>query len=58
MEEKKNKPELTISDYEFDGKVEYTYEIRGYNIYFSEVGFNTYDEAEKKGKKKLAEYVL
>jgi hypothetical protein len=58
MEEKKNKPKLTISDYEFEGKTEYTYEIRGYNIYFSKVGFNTYDEANKEGEKKLAEYVL
>ena len=58
MEEKKNKPKLTISDYEFEGKIEYTYEIRGHNVYFSKVGFNTYDEAEKEGKEKLTEYVL
>ena len=58
MEEKKNKPKLIISDYEWEGKIEYTYEIRGFNIYFSKVGFNTYDEAEKEGKKKLTEYVL
>ena len=58
MEEKKNKPKLTISDYEFEGETEYTYEIRGYNIYFSKVGFNTYDEAKNEGEKKLAEYVL
>lgn len=51
MEE--NKLNLIISDYEFDGKIEYTYEIIGYNIYFSTVGFNTYDEAKEEGEKKL-----
>jgi hypothetical protein len=51
-----NTPKLIISDYEWDGKIEYTYEIRGYRTYFSKVGFNTRDEAEKEGKKKLAEY--
>jgi len=58
MEENKNKIKLTISDYEFEGKEEYTYEIRGYNIYFSKVGFSSYDEAKKEGELKLKEYVL
>jgi len=58
MEEKKNKIELTISDYEWEGKTEYTYEIRGYNVYFSEVGFISYDDAKEKGETKLKEYVL
>ena len=53
-----NKIKLTISDYEWEGKTQYTYEIRGYNIYFSEVGFNTYDDAKRKGETKLKEYVL
>ena len=48
-----NKLKLIISDYEFDGKIEYTYEIIGYNIYFSSVGFNSYDEAKKEGEEKL-----
>jgi hypothetical protein len=56
MKEKKNKIELTISDYEWEGKNEYTYEIRGYNIYFSKVGFSSYDEAKKEGELKLKEY--
>ena len=54
----KNKIELIISDYEWEGKNEYTYEIRGYNIYFSKVGFSSYDEAKKEGELKLKEYVL
>ena len=58
MEEKKNKIELTISDYEWGDKTEYTYEIRGFNIYFSKVGFSSYDEANKEGRLKLKEYVL
>jgi len=55
--EKKNKIELTISDYEWEGKNEYTYEIRGYNIYFSKVGFSSYNEAKKEGELKLKEFV-
>ena len=55
--EKKNKIELTISDYECEGKNEYTYEIRGYNIYFSKVGFSSYNEAKKEGELKLKEFV-
>lgn len=54
MEE--NKLKLIISDYEFDGQIEYTYEIIGYNIYFSSVGFNSYDEAKKEGEEKLLTY--
>jgi len=53
MKKKKNKIELRISNYQWNGKEEYTYEIIGYNIYFSEVGFSSYDEAKKKGKLKL-----
>ena len=51
-----NKPKLIISDYEWEDNIEYTYEIIGYNIYFSSVGFNTYDEAKKEGEQKLKEY--
>lgn len=51
MEE--NKLKLIISDYEWEGKTEYTFEVIGYNIYFSTVGFNTYDEAKEEGEKKL-----
>jgi hypothetical protein len=51
-----NKPKLIISDYEWEGNTEYTFEIVGYNIYFSSVGFNTYDEAKKEGEQKLKEY--
>ena len=58
MNENKDKIKLTISDYEFEDKEEYTYEIRGYNIYFSKVGFSSYDEAKKEGELKLKEYVL
>ena len=58
MDEKKNKPKLIISDYEWEGKIEYAYEIRGYNIYFSKVGFTTYDDAKKEGETKHNEYVL
>jgi len=50
-------PKLTISEYEWESKIEYTYEIRGYNIYFSKVGFKTYEEAKKEGKYKLNEYI-
>lgn len=48
-----NKLKLIISDYEWEGKTEYTFEVIGYNIYFSTVGFNTYDEAKEEGEKKL-----
>ena len=58
MCEKKNKPKLTIIDYLWKDKTEYTYEIRGYNIYFSKVGFATYDEAKKEGEEKLKEYII
>lgn len=51
MEE--NKLKLIISDYEWEGNTEYTYEVIGYNIYFSSVGFNTHDEAKKEGEEKL-----
>jgi hypothetical protein len=46
---------LTISPYEWEGKEEFTYEVRGFNIYHSKVGFKTYKEAEKEGKLKLEE---
>lgn len=49
----KNNPKLIISDYEWEGNTEYTFEIVGYNIYFSSVGFNTYEEAKEEGEKKL-----
>jgi hypothetical protein len=58
MEDKKNKPKLSISEYEWEGEIEYTYEIRGYNVYFSKVSFKTYEDAQKEGKEKLSEYVL
>jgi hypothetical protein len=53
MVNKENKINLIISDYRWEDKLEYTYEIRGYNIYFSEIGFNSYDEAKKEGEIKL-----
>jgi hypothetical protein len=46
---------LTISPYEWEGKEEFTYEVRGFNIYHSKVGFKTYKEAEKECKLKLEE---
>jgi hypothetical protein len=58
MEDKRNKPKLRISEYEWEGEIEYTYEIRGYNICFSKVGFKTYEDAQKEGEDKLNEYVL
>ena len=38
MRPKEKVIELTISDYEWEGKIEYTYEIRGAKpvVYFSE----------------------
>lgn len=58
MEENKNKPKLIISDYEWEGNTEYTFEIVGYNVYFSSVGFNTYDEAKIEGEKKIVNLKL
>lgn len=52
-----NKLRLIVDSYEWENKLEYTYAIRGYNIYFSEIGFKTYEEAEKEGKEKLNEYI-
>ena len=46
---------LTISPYEWEGKEEFTYEVRGFNFYYSKVGFQTYKEAEKEGKLKVEE---
>jgi len=48
---------LTISPYEWEGKEEFTYEVRGFNIFYSKVGFQTYEEAEKEGKLKVEEFI-
>ena len=40
------KLEIKISPYEWEGETEFTYEIRGYNIYYSTVGFKTQEEAQ------------
>ena len=50
-----NKIKLAISPYIYDGIEEFTYEIRGLNIYYSEVGFESYNNAENIGKIKLKE---
>ena len=52
------KPETTytITPYDWEGETEYNYEIRGYNIYYSKVGFKTYKEAEIEAIEKIKEY--
>jgi hypothetical protein len=49
---------LTITPYEWEGNEEFTYEVRGWNIYHSKVGFKTIKEAEIEGKLKLKELKL
>ena len=44
-----NKINLIITAYMYDGVEEFTFEIRGNNIYCSQVGFKSYDSAEKEG---------
>ena len=51
----RSKIKLTVSSYEWEGKEEFTYEIRGWNVCYSKVGFDSYEKAKQEGELKLKE---
>jgi len=55
MEATKSNLTLTITPYKWEDREEFTYEIRGWNVFHSKVGFKSYEEAKAEGELKLKE---